>query len=406
MQSTGQNRRIVGIVTEFNPFHKGHEYLLQEAHRHFGDDAVLVCVMSGDFVQRGEPAVFSKYARAEAACRCGADLVIELPPQDSLSSAEGFARGAVRLLLGLGIDALCFGSELPDVSALRRLAGLLCAEETQQAVKDYLKEHPACSYPQARERVTERLLGEEAALLSRPNCILGIEYVKALLEEKAEKRIEVVAVPRIGVEHDGNSAEGSPWKSASALREKLLNGEDISAWVPDAAAEVYRRELEAGRGPVSAGSLEQAALAVLRLLPENAFFHCVDGADGAGARLAAAVASAGSLHELMEAAKTRRYTLSRIRRMCWRLVLGMGEDSGRPGFARLLAAGPKGREILRGRGEDDLPVLTKPAAVKKMSLESEQNFAKTAKVHDIYVLGYRSEEARKGGEDWRKGPYV
>ena len=165
--------KIVGIVAEYNPFHKGHAYQLQKIRELYGEDTAIVCVMSGDFVQRGEPAVFSKFARAEAAVQCGADLVIELPLHISIGSAERFADGAIRILGNLGVvDHLVFGSERDDITLLERTAELLSTREFHERMKEQLE--TGCSYPAARSMVLQSMMnGEDATCL--PNDNLGVE---------------------------------------------------------------------------------------------------------------------------------------------------------------------------------------------------------------------------------------
>lgn len=174
---------IAGIVCEYNPFHSGHLHQLAETRRALGADTLTVCVMSGDFVQRGEAAVFSKFARAEAACRAGAGLVLELPLPWCLSSAEGFAEGAVSLLAAVGCTHLSFGSESGDVETLQTLAREILAPDTQREITAQLQRSPELSYAMARERVLTEKLGECGSLLSQPNNILAVEYLKAIYKK-------------------------------------------------------------------------------------------------------------------------------------------------------------------------------------------------------------------------------
>ena len=158
---------MIGIVCEYNPFHNGHAYHITRAMQELGADEGVVCVMSGDFVQRGEPAVYSKYARAEAACRCGADLVIELPLPWCLASAEGFARGAVGLLGSIGAQHLAFGSETGETVELDALAQALLQPETQNEIRALLADFPNLSYAAARQMVMEKRLGDAGRHICR-----------------------------------------------------------------------------------------------------------------------------------------------------------------------------------------------------------------------------------------------
>ena len=165
---------IIGIVGEYNPFHSGHEYHIQQSRQALGGDCPVVCVMSGDFVQRGEPAIYSKFARAEAACRCGADLVVELPLPWSLSSAEGFARGAVYLLSKLGATHLSFGSEAGELEPLETIAQTLLDPAVNGEIRQVLSSDASLSYAVARQKALETRLGELSAQLELPNNILAV----------------------------------------------------------------------------------------------------------------------------------------------------------------------------------------------------------------------------------------
>ena len=400
------NRPIAGIVCEFNPFHNGHAYLLRRAREILGKDAVLICVMSGDFVQRGGPAVFSKFARAEAACRCGADLVIELPAAWSSATAESFAFGAVQLLNAAGISDLFFGAETEDPTPLCRIAELLLEEQTNQRILQRLKEHPQQSYAAARQIIIGEMLGDKAQLLSQPNCILAVEYIKQVL--LLGSRIQCHPVLRIGAEHDA-SADGV-FSSASRLRERLAGGENISDAVPAEAMEIYKRETNAGRGPVTEQSLEQAALARLRFLRGEELASISDAGNGLDRRLMQSITEAGSIASICRCSQTRRYPLARVRRILWAAAAGIDPPVGEknrqqtgPQYLRILAFSGAGQSFLKHE-EFGLPVLIRPSAVRQLSEKAQNQFAEGAKAHDFYVLAYGSEADRIPGEDWRKGP--
>ena len=170
----------VGIICEYNPFHNGHLRQFRLARERAGEDCALVCLMSGNYVQRGEPAIFPKRLRAEAALRCGADLVLELPLTVALSSAEGFAAGGVSILSSLGCDRLCFGTESADFDDLLRTARANLDPAFDALLRSELE--TGCSYAAARQRALERL--GAGAGLSSPNDILAVEYLKALLRQE------------------------------------------------------------------------------------------------------------------------------------------------------------------------------------------------------------------------------
>ena len=272
---------ICGIVCEYNPFHKGHLYQLEESKRRLGEETVTVGVMSGDYVQRGEAAIFSKFARAEAACRCGVDLVVELPLSWALSSAEGFAAGAVAILDSLGCTHLSFGSESGELEGLETLAECLLNPLTLEAVKKRMAAEPSLSFAAARQLVLEERVGAQAKLIEKPNNILAVEYLKALYRQNAA--MKPFTVKRCGSGHD--EAGAGEIRSASELRQLLRRGEDVSAYIPAAAMAVCRRELEQGRAAVNETDMELAALSRLRMLDEKACLALPDGGDGGGQRL-------------------------------------------------------------------------------------------------------------------------
>lgn len=394
--------KAVGIVAEYNPFHNGHLRHIEATRRLLDAEIPVVCVMSGDFVQRGEPAIYSKYARAEAAARCGADLVFELPLPWSVSSAEGFARGAVGILGALGcVTHLSFGSECGEVKPLEELAVALMDPSVDAAVREELS--AGVSYATARQRALAGRVGELSTILDTPNNILGVEYIRALYELRLD--MSVLTIPRWGAAHDGEG-EGE-FRAASELRAGLDAGRDVSEFMPTAAAHVFERERDRGRGPVLMRDMEPLLLSRLRMLPDEAYRALPDATEGLGNRLAAAVREEASWDAILSAAKSKRYALARIRRMALCACLGVraGMNAGAPPYARLLAATERGRALLREASPlTKIPIITKPAAVREASGEALAVYALGASAHDLYVLGARAVEERRGGADWRTGP--
>ncbi len=395
---------IIGIVCEYNPFHNGHEYQIKKSREIVGEDADIVCVMSGDFVQRGEAAVFSKFARAEAACRCGADLVIELPLPWALSSAENFARGAVSLLAQMKADVLSFGSEHGELRELERIAETLLDKGFGERTTEILAHSASISYAAARQRALEERLGGTAEIIESPNNILAVEYLKAIRTLGAE--LKPITIKREGAAHDG-SGEGR-CRSAAELREMLQKGEDISAFVPERAREVYENEITQGR-LIHRDKLETALLSRLRMFDADYFESMRDAGNGAGRRLYEAVRREAGLDAVLDAAKTRRYPLARMRRICMCAALGIDREAadGLPGYARVLAANERGCALLaRLRGKTEVPLITKPASVRQIDGAARKVFALGAAAHDLYVLGYGNNEEKLCGNDWRSGPKI
>ena len=398
--------KAVGIVCEYNPFHRGHLWQLQASREAAGENAALVCALSGDFVQRGEAAVYSKFARAEVACRCGADLVLELPLPWCLASAERFARGAVGMLGALGVDFLSFGSETGELAPLLKLAELVSEPTFVDSVKRRMTEAPNLSFAAAREREAETVLGSTAALLAQPNNILAVEYLKAIRELSLP--MQPIAVRRQGSGHD-KQAVGTEFRSASEIRQRLAAGENIENDIPAPALAVYAREREAGREQIQSRALETAMLSRLLLLDEAAFETLPDASDGLGRRLYRAIREQGDLPGIWEAARSKRYPLARLRRLCLCACLGvkagMAEDL--PPYARVLAANERGRALLRERsGESAIPILTRPGAVRELPEECAMLFTLGAQAHDFFSLAYGEQGREKPGKDWQSTPFL
>lgn len=361
--------------------------------------------MSGDFVQRGEAAMYSKFARAEAACLAGADLVVELPLPWALSSAEAFAAGAAGLLSALGADYLSFGSEAGETEVLSELAHILCDEHIYNEVKTLQSADASLSFAKARQLALEKQVGEKARLLETPNNILAVEYLKAI--EMMGLKMEPMTVKRIGSAHD---TEGdSPVRSASELRSILRREGDISAFVPDAANAVFERERREGRELSDIDNMELALLSRLRMLDKSAFEQTADSGGGLAERIYQAVQTGSSIDEIYELAKTKRYAMSRVRRvtMCAALGIKQGMNEGAVPYARVLAANERGCALLRQlSGETGLPVITKAAHIRTLSPKVAELFAIGAKAHDLFSLCYSSKTQRKPGEDWRRSPFI
>ena len=328
----------VGIVCEYNPFHPGHEKQLRMARELLGGNTPVVCLMSGNFVQRGAPALFDKTVRARAAVECGASLVLELPVTCALSSAEGFARGAVEIFDRLGtVDTLCFGSETGDAAALVRAAEAMTAPAFTQALRLALTD--GLSYPAARQRALEETLGD-GALLTSPNDILAAEYCKALFERRS--RIRPLAVRREGGYHDETPDAENP--SATAVRASLLRGESWRQLVPEAAAAVYD-----GAARYTLASGERAVLARLRGMPEAEWAQLPFGSEGLWSKLRRAVQTEHSVEDILCTAKSKRYPRTRLQRMLMCGYLGITQaDLARPRtYVRVLAFDERGRALLR-----------------------------------------------------------
>ena len=260
------------------------------------------------------------------------------------------------------------------------------------------------SYAVIRQRVLERFMGEGARVIETPNNILAVEYIKAIYERGS--RMEPLATERRGAQHD-KPASGRI-RSASELRSMTAAGKPIAPYMPREAHAVLEREREQGRGPVLMGALETAVLSRLRMLGKADFAAIPDAAEGLENRLAAAMEEP-TLDGVLAAAKSKRYALARLRRMCMCAALGIraGMNELSPPYARLLAVGPNGRELLRMiEGRARVPVITKSAMGRKLPREARECFELNARARDLFVLGCPAAGERRGGGDWRLTPAI
>ena len=392
--------RTFGIICEYNPFHTGHAWQLGELRRRFGKESAVVCAMSGNFVQRGDFAVVRKHARAEAAVRGGADLVLEVPTPWAAASAEGFARGGVGVLAGTGVvDTLAFGSECADTEKLQRVAACLTEEDFADALHAELDK--GNSFAAARERAAEKSRGADALVLRDANDILGVEYCKAL----SGTGIAPLALSRRGVDHDGGAA--GEFASASYLREKLLAGEPCSAYLTPDMVRLYEAERMAGRAPVTMTNAQRAMLTRLRMMTEDDFSRYDEGGEGLYHRLYDASRTAASVEELLAAAKTKRYAYARLRRTVLRMYLDIEEVPETVPYLRVLACNERGRALLKQMKKTaTLPILTKSADVRELSDDAQRLFAIEARATDLYTLAYPELSQSVGGSEWTTNPVI
>ena len=381
--------KIAGIVAEYNPFHNGHAHHIDRTRAPEGDCAAthVVAVMSGSFVQRGEPALLPKADRVRMALAGGVDLVIELPLPWCLSSAEGFAYGAVSLLDALGcVDVLSFGSEAGDISALEKAADVLESPRFPPLLRYRMEGgHP---FPEARQKAVAEIAGEKtAALFASANNTLGIEYIKAL--RRLRSPMNCFTVARFGAGHDSLQPLGD-MASASYIRQLLQGGHPLNAapYMPPACYALLCRALEEGSAPAKVSLIERAVLARLRLLSKEEWAALPDISEGLENRLYAAAQQAGSWEELVTAVKTRRYPLTRLQRVLWAAFLGLpaGYVGRRPPYIRVLGMNERGREILGAAKGASLPVVSKPSQIQALGREAAELLKLESRASDLYAL--------------------
>ncbi len=306
---------LIGIVCEYNPFHNGHKYLIDSVKCE-GD--TVLAVMSGNFVQRAEPAIFPKEIRVQAALECGVDIVIELPFIYAVSSAEIFARSAVNILISAGCDKIAFGAESDDINLLQTAADLLLSSDLDRKTAEYLQF--GMSYPAARQRAFDGY-GVKCDI-SSPNNILALEYLKAI--KKSGEKITPIAVKRIGAGYNNICTDGD-FPSAAGIRKCISSGIPINEFVPSAAAEFYLNALNNGNC-VSYEKYNLAALTILRQKNINELSDTAHMAEGLENRIFSAVKTSTDLNQLYDTVKTKRFTHSRIRRAVLSACFGITEE--------------------------------------------------------------------------------
>ncbi len=332
--------KTVGIICEYNPLHTGHLSQMQKIRSHFGPDCAIVCLMSGNFVQRGAPAIFDKSIRAEAAVRAGADLVLELPIGVSLSSAEGFAAEGVRIARSL-CDCLSFGTESMTKDTLWKAAAALNSPEFPDLLRGYLAD--GSSFPAARQHALERLI-DGSCVPMLPNDILATEYCKAILQENFQ--LDIFPVTRKGSYHAQTIDTEAP--SATALRQALISGASWQAAVPENVQDLF-----ASAAIHTTGAGESAILYRLRTMTDEDLEQLPYGSEGLWRRLMHACHDGSNLEQIIALTKTKRYTRTRIDRMILCAYLGITETvlrSPAP-YVRILAFNDTGRSILRNKAD-------------------------------------------------------
>lgn len=399
--------KICGIIAEYNPFHNGHKYQIEQTRKILGSDTEIICVMSGNFVQRGDFAIMEKYKRAQSAIACGADLVLELPLSAVLSSAEGFAFGAVSMLENLGIiDFLSFGSECGSTKAIMKAAELLDSQKLKRAFDKALKE--GNSYATAKQQALVAVDENAGKLLSTPNNTLGIEYVRAL--NKLDSVITPLTIQRTGASHD-STEENEHSVSATFIREKLKTTQNTN-YIGNMPCEVYeilKQELDDKHAPVFMENMDTAILSYLRRLSANDFARYESDGEGLTNRLFSSIQESTSFYEACDKAKTKRYPLARIRRAYLRafLDLPLSECNKEPEYIRVLAASSNGRKHLKQLSKScKLPIITKPLHEKTLEDNLQTSLNRDILSDSLYALAMENKSQHTGGVHFTRTPFV
>ena len=386
MINNDNSSKIAAVICEYNPFHSGHAYQLSQTRA--AGATHIVAIMSGSFVQRGEPAMFSKWARAKCALAGGADLVLELPLPWCMASAESFAKGGVALAEGLGcVDLLSFGSELGEIGPLKYAAEAAVSPLIQENIRDLLSQ--GLPYPTAREKAIEARFGSSVSeLFQSPNNILAIEYCKAL--KALSSPIQPMTISRTGAPHDHAGCSGKS-ASASYLRACLLKQdyEEAKKYFPPEIFPILLEEIQKKKAPCTLTALERPILSALRKAAPEDIAQLPDVSEGLEHRIAAAVKEATSLDQLFTEIKTKRYTHARIRRIIISVFLGIRCDlfSQLPPYLRVLGFNQKGTEILKtARQTASLPIMMRGGDFKKEASEVLAIARLGSQADDLFAL--------------------
>ena len=373
--------RVCAIIAEFNPFHNGHAYLIEQV-RNYGYTHIIV-VMSGNFVQRGEPAIFSKDVRALTALKNNVNLVIELPVSKVIATAEKYANSGINLISSLGcVDAIAFGIESENFESILKIENALRTESFSELLKINLSK--GISFATAREKSLKEIIGKENLKdeLKHGNNILAVEYVKAIKNMKLP--FEILGIKRL--------ENPDFYLSASKIRE-MINSKNINyeKYIPPFSHCLIKEKILKREAPANifASNSESAIISRLRGLDIQNISDLPDISEGIENRIFKEIKKSTSVNELLFNIKTKRYALSRIRRIILSAFVGLTcKQSDNPlSYIRVLAMDNKGKEILKTiKQKSKLPIITKYKDVFKCSERVREDFKKESIFNDFYGL--------------------
>ena len=368
--------KICAIISEFNPFHNGHKYLVDKAselgYTH------KIAIMSGNFVQRGEPAIISKGARAQAALKNGINLVIEIPSVWAISTSERYARAGVMIADSLNcVESLVFGSESGDLKALASFAKVLDDPNFPNCLKKYTE--TGVTFAKAREIAVQEILTnlDTSLCMQNANDNLAIEYIKNL--NKINSKITPVSIKRI---------EGENIISASKIRNLIHSDIDFKNYLPKNSEEIIHKEIKNKLAPTSTKNAEKMILYKLKSLSKSEFKDLPDISEGLENRFIKFINNLENIEKILLEIKTKRYTMSRLKRIIMAAVLDIKNENQKEDvpYIRILGADEKGIEILKKSKNFALPVITKYSEAKNLSTFGYKIFEKECFCTSIYGL--------------------
>ncbi len=416
--------KVLGVVTEYNPFHNGHKYHIEKSKEISGCDAAIA-VMSGHFLQRGEPALLDKWRRAEMAVHSGVDLVIEIPTVYACATAEFFSYGSLQLLQGTGIVTdLSFGSEHGELPLLEHIAQILV--ESPKQYEYYLKAgldrgslFPAARsealalYIKERNELDESRSLELNQVLKSPNNILAIEYLKTLI--RTDSSITPHTFRRRSAPYHDRKIRGSI-ASATAIREHLLSGENISTLagvLPEASYNILSDAVREGSAPVFIHDFQDVLLGLLRRSTPRDLQNIFDVNEGIENRLLDGGKKSASIEELLENVKTKRYTYTRIQRILMHLLLNLQKkdllsynQSGGPRYLRVLAFNDRGRLLLKKmKRKSTLPLITNLKHYQPENPLEKSMLEYDLRGTDLFALGMTNSKINTYNLEYKKRPH-
>ena len=415
--------KVLGVVTEYNPFHNGHKYHIEKSKKITNCDTTIA-VMSGHFLQRGEPALLDKWTRGEMALHSGVDLVIEIPTVYACATAEFFSYGSLKLLEATGmVTDISFGSEHGDLPLLQEIAEVLV--ESPKEFESYLQVslEKGNLFPVARSEALSHYIKKHKSLkdhevlvlervLKSPNNILAIEYLKSLIRSKSA--IKPHTIQRISAPYHDRNIRGSI-ASATAIREHLLHKKDrgsLTPVLPEASYKLLTSAMDEDKGPVFIRDFQDILLALLRRSSPKDLRRIFDVTEGLENRLIHGAMTSVSLEELLQKVKTKRYTYTRIQRILMHLLLNIEKkellsynEKGGPKYIRVLAFNDRGRVLLRRmKKESSLPVITNLKHYHPQDSLAKSMMACDLRAGSLFTLAMGNAKIKTQNQEYQNRP--